>query len=291
MRKITLILFNIIILISCVEKKQKQDDGLISVSIAPLAYFTDRITGGDFEVNILVPTGSSPEIYEPTAVQMKKVSNSKLFINTGLIDFEKKLNETVSDINPKVRIIRLSEGMNLIDDSHHDHTHTHGDNHIHHHHHGTDPHIWTTPSIMKEISEKIYNEISALYPDSVKYTNNYNELLNDINGLDYLLRGIFENGQKNFLIYHPALSYLARDYGLNQISVEYDGKEPSADHIKNLINQSKSLNINKILYQIEFSKNTVDALSRELNIEAVAINPLAYDITDNILKISTLIAE
>lgn len=291
MKKLTVILFNIIILFSCAEKQAAPVTGDISTSIAPLAYFTERITGNDFKVSVLVPAGSSPETYEPTAMQMKQVSDAKLFINTGLIDFEKNLNRIVPDLNPEARIVNLSDGMYLIEGEHEHDNDDHDTEHTSAHHHGTDPHIWTTPSNMKIIARKIYAEISVLYPDSTKYAANYADLLNDIDSLDSALTGIFEGGQRNFLIYHPALSYLARDYDLNQIAIEYEGKEPSAEYIKSLIDVSKLLNINKILYQIEFSKNTVDALSRELDIETAVINPLAYEIIDNMLEISTLIAE
>ena len=82
---------------------------------------------------------------------------------------------------------------------------------------------------------------------------------------------------------------MARDYGLTQIALESEGKEPSADHIRRLIDSARRWNIPHILYQRQFSQNTVDALARELGIEAVPIDPLGYDIEHNILEISQLI--
>ena len=94
-----------------------------------------------------------------------------------------------------------------------------------------------------------------------------------------------------FIIYHPALTYLARDYGLQQIALENEGKEPSAEHMRRIIDTARNLNLTKLFYQRQFSKSTVDALARELNIPAVPIDPLAPDVINNTLEISKLIAQ
>lgn len=256
----------------------------ISVSIAPIAYLTEQITGDDFDVNILVPSGASPETYEPTPMQMKQVANSLMYINIGLIDFEKELSEAIAENMPDVEILRLDAGIDLItgEEPHEHHNgHTHG---------GTDPHIWNSPVSVKIMAASIYNKVHEMFPDSIKYTDNYNNLDKRIDSLDSELKEIFDGREISFLIYHPALSYLARDYYLEQIAIEDEGKEPSAEHIKRLINRSKAMNINKIFYQKQFSRSTVDALAAELGIEAVALDPLAYDIINNTLEISKSIA-
>ena len=94
-----------------------------------------------------------------------------------------------------------------------------------------------------------------------------------------------------FIIYHPALTYLARYYGLQQIALENEGKEPSAEHMRRIIDTARNLNLTKLFYQRQFSKSTVDALARELNIPAVPIDPLAPDVINNTLEISKLIAQ
>ena len=92
------------------------------------------------------------------------------------------------------------------------------------------------------------------------------------------------------MIFHPALTYLAHDYGLTQIPLENEGKEPSAAHLRNLIETGRNSGIGKVFFQRQFSKNTVDAIAAELGLEAVAIDPLDGNVTDNILNIAQLIA-
>jgi zinc transport system substrate-binding protein len=51
------------------------------------------------------------------------------------------------------------------------------------------------------------------------------------------------------MIYHPALSYFARDYGLQQISIEEGGKEPSPAHLKDLVDLCRQEDVRIIFIQ------------------------------------------
>ncbi len=258
----------------------------LSVSIEPLKYLTQQITDNDFEINVLVPQGASPETFEPTATQMRKVAESSLYVDIGLLDFEINLAHAIQENMPSVQIVHLKEGISLItgeDSAAPDTDHSS-------HHHGVDPHIWTSPKCLKIMANTLYSALSRRYPDSTRYTSNYQILIQRIDSLDRTLVHLFEGRQTHFMIYHPALSYLARDYGLTQIALEDEGKEPSVDHIKQLIDSARRWQIPHILYQQQFSQSTVEALSRELGIKAVSVDPLGYDIEKNILEISQLIA-
>ena len=130
------------------------------------------------------------------------------------------------------------------------------------------------------------------YPDSARYKDNYHRFISRLDSLDSQLTALFgPHTHHAFIIYHPALTYLARDYGLQQIALENEGKEPSAEHMRRIIDTARNLNLTKLFYQRQFSKSTVDALARELNIPAVPIDPLAPDVINNTLEISKLIAQ
>ena len=93
------------------------------------------------------------------------------------------------------------------------------------------------------------------------------------------------------MIYHPALTYLARDYGLIQVAVENEGKEPSAKHLAHIIELARQKGIKHILYQSEFPASSVEIICRDIDATAVEINPLDEDIFTNIRNIVTLIME
>ncbi len=287
LRKIAPLVSGLFLLCGCGGDKPA-GEAQISVSIEPLRYLVKAIAGPDFAVNVLVPAGSGPETYEPTAAQMRRVANSAFYVQIGLIDFEKHLSESISKNMPSVGLVHLSEGILLLEGSC---SHGEGEHHGHHHHHGVDPHIWSSPKNLKIMAGTLYEALAARYPDSVHYRSNYEALLSSLDSLDRELSGRFASGNTHFIVYHPALGYLARDYSLTQIALEDEGKEPSADHLRRLVDTARRWNIPRILYQRQFSRNTVETLARELGVEAVAIDPLGYEVEENLREISRLIAQ
>ena len=107
----------------------------LSVSIEPLNFLTRQIAGDDFEINVLVPPAASPETYEPTPAQMKRVANSAAYVEIGLLDFEHNLERSIRENMSGVRIVRTADSVPVLTGGH-----GHG-----HDGHGTDPHIWTSP--------------------------------------------------------------------------------------------------------------------------------------------------
>lgn len=255
----------------------------IFVSIAPLKALVSEITGDDFDIEVLVPSGASPESYEPSLRQFAALNNSTLVFSVGLIDFEQNL---VSKISDRSKVIDLSRGVELIEGecSHHHHGHQHA--------HGVDPHIWSSPSTLKVMAANVYEAVHGLYPDSLKYAVRYDALSERLNTLDAVVSEICANaGHRYFVIYHPALTYLARDYGLEQISVEHEGKEPGAKRIAAIIDRARRDGVKKIFYQSQFPKSVVETIAGDIGAEPVKIDPLAEDLFDNLERITRLITE
>ena len=238
----------------------------VIVSIEPLRYIVEQITEGDFQVGVLVPQGASPETFDPTPRQIMALDKAKMVFAIGLIDFEKALLQRVGNNN----ITDLSHGIELLEGScshsHHDHAH----------HHGVDPHIWTSPRELKAMAANAHAAIRGLYPDSVKYTKAYDRLAAELDALDEECRTTIESsGTKAFTIYHPALTYYARAYAIEQIAIESEGKEPSAKHIANIIEQSKAKGVRTLLYQVEYPRSTVEVVAKDMGIAPKEINPLS----------------
>lgn len=284
--KIALLSLAFCVLCSC-STSTRDDAKSLMVSIQPLKYIVDEIVGGDLKVDVLVPPGSSPETYEPTPAQIKSAEKSSHIFTTGLIGFE---NALVSKMPDKERIVDLGVGVVLIEGScSHAHAGDHH-NHNHGHHHGVDPHIWTSPKALIIMAETAYNRIHELWPDSLSYSANYQRLNDRLLALDETVRAATSASERrSFMIFHPGLTYYARDYGLNQISIEHEGKEPSARQLREIVDLARSENISKVLYQSEFPRNVVDIAATEIGAEAVEIDILGYDVVANILSITDLI--
>lgn len=277
---------------ACGGKQQPSKE--IIVSIEPLRYLVEQITQGAVEVGVLVPAGASPETFDPTPRQMTEVEGAKLLLTTGLIDFEKNLLERIGD---KDKMVDLSRGVDLIEGEHshaeatHEHHNHHAEEAHHAHHHGIDPHIWTSPRELKIMARNAYEAIAEHYP-TANYKAGYESLMQRLEELDSYCKGSFEAADtRAFVIYHPALGYLARAYGLEQIAIENDGKEPSARQIGQIIDSAREKDVKVLLYQVEFPRSVVDVVAKDMGVEAMQINPLAENPIETIKEITRLISE
>ena len=255
----------------------------MAVTIQPLKYIIEGITGDDFTIDVIVPNGASPETYEPAPKQIIALNNSKMIFSTGLIEFE---NSLLGRLKEQSNIVNLSQGIELIEGSC-SHNHSKSVHNAHNHSHGIDPHIWTSPRELKVMAENAYKAIAKHYPDSTKYHAAYQALITELEELDKECEELCNNADtKAFVVYHPALTYFARAYGIEQITVESDGKEPSAKHLASIIEQAKQKGVKCVLYQTQYPRSVVEVLAKDMGIEAVEFDPLAENITENILQIT-----
>lgn len=278
MHKLATCLLTVVLLTAC-SSKRSADENTFYVSILPLRSLVGEIVGEDFDIRVLVPPGASPETFEPTSRQFSDLNRADLIFSVGLIDFENTLLNKVKD---PASVIDLSRGIDLIAGS--------CSHEGHHHAHGVDPHVWTSPRALQQMAANAYRAIHATYPDSAKYTANFMRLRERLEELDArTAEKIARSGVASFIVYHPALTYYARDYGLSQIAVETDGKEPSARQLAQLIRMARENGIDKIFYQAQFPASTVEILARDINARSIEIDPLREDVIANIDSLTDLI--
>ena len=286
MKKILFLLLAVWACVSCASTPQP-DEKNIYVSILPLRNIVEGIVGDDFRIEVLVPPGASPETFEPTPRQFTDLNRAQLIFNVGLIDFEVSLLGKIAD---RGKVVDLSRGIGLLEGSC---SHAHAEAaHGHAHAHGIDPHVWTSPKALQQMARNAYEVIRERYPDSLKYEANYARLQKELQELDArTAEKIARSGVGNFLIYHPALTYYARDYGIRQMTIETDGKDPSARQLAELIRTARQYGINKVFYQNQFPKSVVEVLARDMKARYVEIDPLDEQVVENIDRITDLIVE
>ena len=285
MKKFCFLLLIATLLFSCKQggqqNKKNDDKPVITVTIEPLRYFTEAIAGDEFTVVSMVPKGSSPETYDPTPQQLVDLAQSKAYFRIGYIGFEQTWTEKLTDNAPHLQFFDMSENVELIlDDTH---AHHHKDGHVHEGHThagGVEPHIWNSTINAQIIAGNILNALCAIdKANESVYMERYNVLIRQIEHTDSLICQMLSspNADRAFMIYHPALSYFARDYNLNQIPIEAGGKEPSPAHLKSLINSCKKEKVRIIFVQPEFDRRNADLIAQQTGTRVVAINPLSYD--------------
>ena len=268
--------------------KEKDQKETITVSIPPLKYLIDKISGNDYNVNVMVATGACQETYEPTPKQMKDISKSNVYIGIPDLEFEQKWVNGITRNNDTLKYIDVTNGIEKEEA-----TCNHSEHDGHHHHGASDPHYWLSPKNFKVMAAATYNELVALHPEKKEaYTANYNKLIASVDSIDLQIKSKLANLRTGkFIIYHPALTYFAKDYGLEQISIEKDGKEPAVDYMKTLINQAKKDNIKTIFVQKEFDISLIQSLGKEVGATVEPIDTFSYDWLDSMNKISNALSK
>ena len=279
MKKLIYIL-TLFILSACGNTTQKSEKPILTVTLEPLRYFTEAIAGDNYEVVSMVPKGSSPESYDPTPQQLVNLSKSQAYFRIGYIGFEQAWMKKLEANCPNMKVYDTSKGIDLIRDK----GHWHGD---HFHEGGVEPHVWNSTQNALIIADNIYQALCEL--DSTHqedYRKRLDVLKQTIRQTDANIRTLLENADSTFLIYHPALSYFARDYGLKQVSIEEGGKEPSPAQLKALIETCRNENVHTIFVQQEFDQRNAQLIANELGVNIVSINPLSYDWVKEMIRIA-----
>ena len=279
MKKLIYIL-TLFILSACGNTTQKSEKPILTVTLEPLRYFTEAIAGDNYEVVSMVPKGSSPESYDPTPQQLVNLSKSQAYFRIGYIGFEQAWMKKLEANCPNMKVYDTSKGIDLIRDK----GHWHGD---HFHEGGVEPHVWNSTQNALIIADNIYQALCEL--DSTHqedYQKRLDVLKQTIRQTEANVRTLVENADSTFLIYHPALSYFARDYGLKQVSIEEGGKEPSPAQLKALIETCRNENVHTIFVQQEFDQRNAQLIANELGVNIVSINPLSYDWVKEMIRIA-----
>ncbi len=278
----------LILFVSCDSNKNKNVDQVrpaVTVSILPQKTFVEKIAGNDFDIQVLIPPGASPATYSILPSQMKNLVRSKVWFRIGYIGFELSWKEKIEQANPMMEVIDLSQGLDLIKSDHH---------------HseripiaGIDPHIWLSPSLVKQISRKTADVLISLNPEKKEiYNKNYSEFVKEIDQVDEHIKSLLRNYQgKEFIMFHPSLTYFAREYGLVQHSLESEGKEPSPQHMAEIMEIAGREDINVIYIQREFDNENARVFAEEIDGEIIEVTPLSPDWSDNLITITNLIIE
>ena len=276
MKRFLYLIILCVILAGCKGTPQKQADSgktsgtekpavTVTVTISPYKYFVDQIAKGKVNVNVMVSNGNNPETYEPYAQQMMELSKSALYLKVGSIGFEQTWMKKLQDNAPDMKVIDTSVGIKPAK--------TPGGN--------IDPHVWMSCSNARIIASNILKALCELEPkNKAFFEKNYQSLLSIIDKRDSTIKESFKKDPdlvRKFVIYHPILTYFARDYQLEQLAIEEEGREPSASQLKSLIERARKEKIKFCLIQAEFANRNTTTFINESHTKPMDINPLQGD--------------
>jgi zinc transport system substrate-binding protein len=225
----------------------------------------------------MVPPGASPHTYEVTPEQMTRLSKAKMYAKVGSpVEFELAWMDKLISVNKNMPVVDCSKGISLIESQDPEEP-------------GMDPHIWLSVKNAKIMVRNICDGLVQADADNKSYyEENCNAYLEKLTELDDEFTADL-SGVKNrsFIVFHPAFSYFARDYNLNQIGVEQEGKEPDADYIIRLIKEAREQDIRVVFVSPEYSSKSAESIAKEIGGKVVIIDPLARDFISNMRNIES----
>lgn len=273
----------------------------VAVTIPPQVYLTQRIAGDLAQIESMVPPGASPHGYEPRPSQMAALSKADLYLGIG-VEFEKTWLPRLLGANRGVTVVDVSAGtMELKAPGHHhgehDEEHGHGEHQAENEkeleHGSRDPHVWLAPMQVKQVAENIADALTKADPDNAGlYAANLTAFQQELDSLHReiatLLRG---NINRYFLVFHPSWGHFAREFGLRQLAVEVNGREPGPRALAGLLDEAKEHGITSVLVAPQFSRKTASIVASELGGGLVDADPMAADWKDNLLGVAARLAE
>jgi zinc transport system substrate-binding protein len=245
----------------------------VIVSVLPQADFVEHVGGEHVAVTVMVPPGASPHTYEPTASQLREVSEADIYFIVGSgVDFENAWLERIIGIHPELKVVSCADGITK---------------------HGTDPHIWTSPVNAKMMVGHICAGLVEIDPEhEPEYTANRDEYLQELDTVDTYVHERLDPATtyRAFLIYHPAFGYFAAEYNLTQIAIEHEGKTPTPQVIQDCINYAEQYNLSYIYVAPQFATKDAEVIADEIGGQTVFIDPLPRDYIANMRSIAAALA-
>lgn len=278
----TVLLLATAITVSCV--KAGGDRPVITVTLPPQKYFVEQIAGDRIDVRCLLSNGANPETYDPTVTNMMNLDKSIAFLRVGNVGFEDAIIDKISSVNPDLPVYNTSDGIEIITGTH-----------IHHAPDGServtdepDPHTWSSVRNASVMARNILKALVEVDPSNAAfYRANCDRFTAHLDSLDSLIATrLNQAGNPSFIVWHPSLSYFARDYGLRQIAVGgAENKDVSIESVRAAIDSAAGSDVRVFFFQKDIDHRRLEAINSAISAREVTINPQAADWEGEILTI------
>jgi zinc transport system substrate-binding protein len=268
----------------------------VFVSVLPQKTFVEKVGGDRVQVEAMVQPGDSPHTYDPTPRQVAALSRADLYVAIGGT-FEDAWMGRIRGVNPKMQVIDTGEGITLrrsevredAKGAGHD-----AEEQGHDHEHGpSDPHLWTSPLLVKQMTLRIRDALSGLDPaNAALYAANAAAFASDLDALDRDIRVRLAGvAGSRFMVYHPAWGYFADTYGLIQVPIEREGKEPGPRALAALIDQARRDGVRVIFVQPQFSRKAAAQVAAAIGGRVDVVDNLAPDYVANLRRVADALAQ
>jgi zinc transport system substrate-binding protein len=272
-----ILLLSLVLLLPTGCRRTAQDPRpVVVVTIEPYRYFVEQIAGDRVRTVTLVPPGATPETYEPTPRQLTEAGRARALLLVGRLPMEQLLVGRLSEGPTKPIVANVSKGITVVNSI----------NGI------PDPHVWMSARNARTITTNICEVLCQIDPAHAKeYRQHSQQFAKRSAAVDARIgRLLFRQRGKAFVVYHPALTYFARDYGLVQLPIEEEGREPSPGQLSNLLTTARRLHVTTVLAQKGTNDRSTSSVAGSLGLKPIPINPLDYNWEKQMMHIAETIA-
>lgn len=279
----------------------------VFVTIAPQKYFVDKVSGGKAAVSVMVEPGANPHAYEPKPRQMAELGRASVYFTIGDA-FDRTWLERIVGASPGMTVVHTAEDIEKMPMAEHHHEgeeHGHAEEHAKgpdgdaehagEGHDGLDPHIWLDPALVKIQVGHIRDGLSKADPAGAQdYAANAEAFMQEIDRLDADIRStldVLPEDRRTFLVFHPSWGYFARAYGLKQVPIEVEGKEPSPKDMARIIAEGREEGAKVVFVQPQFSEKSASVIAKQIGATVVRLDPLAEDWSGNLRSAARAFAD
>jgi zinc transport system substrate-binding protein len=252
---------------------------IVLVSLAPYHHFAKKIVGDLVDVQTIVPQSANPHAYEPTMSQMREMKRGAVWFRIGEF-FEDKLLPTLKEHNPDLVTVDLRKSVALI-------------------RHGCsccpleDHHIWLSPKYAIAQVKTMEIALSQKFPKHAEiFAMNAATYIQELELLDRDIREITNSiEERSFFVAHTAFAYFCGDYNFNQISLEFQGKEPTAYHLEQTLAEMKTEKTSLAIAMPQHSNKGLLLIAEKHHLRVRTIDPYAENVDETLRLLANTLAE
>ena len=262
---------------------------LVAATIVPLGDFCQRIGRDLVQVQVLIPPGASPHVFEPAPSVMAKAFQARVFvyIGAGLEPWAARLLRSRG--SERLIVVEAAQGIPLLglDEQHHHHEAAGGLGHTgkppdqeeaHATHSSGNPHIWLDPMLAQEICKKIAGALIQADPGHrAHYEANLRSYLAALDELDREIKQHAEKWRlRDFVSFHPSFTYFARRYNLHEVGVieAAPGREPTPRHLQTLVAAIRRYGIKVVFAEPQFNPRVAEVIAQEAGVKVLKLDPM-----------------
>lgn len=259
---------------ACGPEAPRDERPLVFVSVAPQRFVVKALAGDLARVEVMIPPGANPRSYEPTIGQLQALEDAALYVKVGHPHFpfeEAWLARLLAEI-PGLPVVDASAGLTVRDE---------------------DPHIWLAPKQVDHMAVRASKALERVFPTEQETLRaNLARFRESVAALDQELSELLADfAGAEFFVFHPSWGYFAEAYGLRQLAVEHEHKEPDPHELAELIEHAKEIEARVIFVQPQFAATSAETVAEETGARVEILDALAEDWDDNLRRAARALVE